>query len=727
VPENEIPSPAPKKAMRFRWLRVLMAMAFVFVVLVVAVGLTLRFYGYDLAKDWLESPAGARVAGKELGKAIKVDGTFAPLKLNGWTIETASFTSIGWSGEAIGSLDCYDIKATFDPTAIWTKHAWRFSSIETDHVDFRMLKPNDALKRVMPPKKPKPWYAFLLPDHFECGPIITPHGNILFSFQGADSGIKDAHVQADLIGKDLKYTATSGTLDFPYLPPLHINRLEMLVTRPAITVYTAQLVGMDPADPASLTLSGRIGMREDKSIDATVAVNEMEIEEILPENLRPLIHGKISGNLTWKRTASGDNVTSEGDLKFTHASIDNLSVFKAVADLNSNPDLHEFAFSTATCHYRLDHGVVTLQLDARAAGKFHVAGTISYTLKTKQADLNLVFDELPLKIWLPPDFKPRYSGEAKATMQFHGQLDTKKDATAAITVNLDGTHISDPQLLRKLLAKQGLRTPVEIQFDKAQFSFAYADEIFKCTQAQLIAPGVLSAQLTGSLAPDKTLVATMDWQGLMIQDWLPEKYARQFSGALGGHATVAVQKWKFGNGSYGGNMSLIDGTVNYTAPQTLLGRFLNQRGILEEPLKRMQLTWGLNDRDATVQDLDIRLGDDIGVKGDLDSDDEKGLSGKIWIGMKPEYLEWLPEAKTIFTRSEDGLIWAPVKVSGTLKKPQQDLSGRIVDDLTSHPFALIGLSGKLVSWYVGNWFGAQQEWERPQTKNVEVGATVKKP
>ena len=47
----------------------------------------------------------------------------------------------------------------------------------------------------------------------------------------------------------------------------------------------------------------------------------------------------------------------------------------------------------------------------------------------------------------------------------------------------------------------------------------------------------------------------------------------------------------------------------------------------------------------------------------------------LWIGTKPEYLTWLPDAeKTVFMRHEDGLVWAKVKVSGTLKKPEQDLS-----------------------------------------------------
>jgi hypothetical protein len=725
MPSDESPTPAPPpQRAHFCWRRWLIWSVVGLVVILVALFMAFRFFGYDMAKAWLESPAGARVAGSALGKAIKVDGTFAPLHLDGWTIETDSFTSTGWPGEAIGSLDCDHIRATFDPSAIWQR-AWRFSSITTDHATIRLLKPNDALKRPMPPKKPKPWYAIFLPDHFVCGPIVSPHGDVLFSFQGVDSGIRDAHVQADLIGKDLKYTLTSGTLDFPYLPPLHINRLEMLVTRPTITIYAAQLVGLDPADPASLTLSGRMGMREDKSIDADVAVNEMSIAKILPENLRPLIHGKISGKLVWHRNVTGDNLTSEGDLKLTDAGINHLSVFKELTALDDNPDLQDFPFSNATCHYRLDNGIVSLQLDSRSPGKFHLSGTVIYNLKSKMADLDLVFDELPLKIWLPSEFKSRYEGVAKATLKWHGQLDTVKDSTAAITINLDGAHISDPVLLRRLLEKKGLRTPEDIHFDKAQFSFTYQDEIFKVTQAQLAAPGVVDAQLTGSLTPDGALLATLDWQDLIVQDWLPVDVAKQLSGHLSGHAALAVRKWKFVDGSYGGDMRLLNGELQYTSPQSMIARFLNNRDLLKMPVTRMQLAWTLDDRYITVRGIDVRLGNDVGVEGELTSDDEKGLSGVVWVGTKPEYLAWLPDAeKTIFTRNDEGLVWAKVKVSGTLKKPEQDLTTQVITDLKRHPLAIIGLGGKLVSWYVGNWFGAQTEWERPATPSVEVGANA---
>ncbi|MCE0484515.1 MAG: hypothetical protein LV479_09785 [Methylacidiphilales bacterium] len=251
MPSKKTEPPTPK-GRGIRWRRWLASVILGLAVLFVALFVAARFYGYDIAKNWVESPAGPRVAARELDKAIKVDGAFAPIHLNGWTIQTDSFTSTGWPGEAIGGLDAYNVRAQFDPSAVWHR-AWRFSSIQIDHATIRLLAPDDALKRKMPPKKPPPWYAVFLPDHFECGPIVSQKSQINFVFQGIDSGIHDAHVQADLIGKDLKYTVTSGQLDFPYLPTLQINRLEMLVTRPAITIYTAQLAGIDPQDPARLT------------------------------------------------------------------------------------------------------------------------------------------------------------------------------------------------------------------------------------------------------------------------------------------------------------------------------------------------------------------------------------------------------------------------------------------------------------------------------------------
>jgi len=38
-------------------------------------------------------------------------------------------------------------------------------------------------------------------NHFECGPIVSQKSDVEFFFQGIDSAIHDAHVQANLIGE----------------------------------------------------------------------------------------------------------------------------------------------------------------------------------------------------------------------------------------------------------------------------------------------------------------------------------------------------------------------------------------------------------------------------------------------------------------------------------------------------------------------------------------------
>jgi len=143
------------------------------------------------------------------------------------------------------------------------------------------------------------------------------------------------------------------------------------------------------------------------------------------------------------------------------------------------------------------------------------------------------------------------------------------------------------------------------------------------------------------------------------------------------------------------------------------------------PLTRTQLTWKIDQQQMNVNDIDIRGADALGVKGDLAIDPAQKLSGLLWIGFKPDYLTWLPDAeKTVFTHQEDGLAWAKVKLSGTTKKPGQDLGTQIVMQLKKHPLALAGIGVKMLSWIVGNWFGAAEEWKRPDPGSAKTSASA---
>jgi hypothetical protein len=682
-----------------------------------------RDLAYDAARHWVESPAGQRTASRVMGKTIKVDGQFAPLHVEGWTIRTDSFTSTGWPGEAIGSLDATGIQAEFDPTAVFDG-AWRIAGVQIAHATISLLKPNDALKRPVPPKKPRPWYLFFLPTRVECGPIVCPDAELLYSFQGRSARIRDAHVQADLIGKDLKYTATSGVLEMPYLPPLRIERLEMLVTRPLIRVYTAQLAGLDPGDPARVTLSGTIGMRENKAIEASGAITEIPIGQILPEELRTVVQGRATGKLTWNRDATGQVLDSDGELKLDGARLDDLSPFRQLALLHGNADLTNFAFNTATCTFHVHHQRARLELHAACAGKLTIAGTVDYDLATKHAQIDLAVTDLPLKTWLPDEFKPGAAGVAQAHLQWQGQLRTIRDSSGHVTLSLDGGTIHTPGILRRLLTAKKLRGPDVIQFKTAALDVEYHDQTFQLTRGDFDLPGILDAQVAGTLLPGNLLHAKLAWQGLTIEDWLPANLAEEFSGAIQGNATLAVRKWKMGDGRYAGQIRLVSGELRYTPFQSLLARFLNDRALLQMPLTRASLAWTWNGRELEVHDLDLRAGDRLGVTGDLTVAPDRTLAGTLWVGTRADYVARLAGlGNAVFYRSGDGLKWAKVRLSGTTKKPQQDLAAQLLAQVPRHPSAIFALGFKGISWYVGNWFGAEKEWQRPAKGNVEVNGT----
>jgi hypothetical protein len=696
------------------WRRWVLTVLAILLLLTFLIGAVVHLFGYAAVKYFIQSGAGQAVASRSIGHAVKVDGEFAPLHLDKWTITTDSFTSTGWPGEAIGGLNAYGVRAEFDPSAIWGG-VYKFNSIQIDRGDFILLTPNDALKRKMPPKKPKPWWAHFLPSVFQCGPIVTPDANVEFDFQGQHAQIQHAHLQADLIGRDFRYTADSGTMQFPFLPDLHINKLVVMVTRPMLTIEAAELTAIDPADPARLTIIGNMGQREDKTINAIVDVYQMPLDKVLPPGLASEIHGRATGHLLWKRDKDGKQVFSDGDLSLSGASVTGLSVFKQLQLLDGNPDLKDFAFDTFTLKFHMDDGHFTAHIVAISPGKFSITGDIGYEFDTKEASLDVHFNELPLKVWLPDQFKSRYEGMASAALKWQGQLDQVKDSAGALSITLDGTHINDPVYLRKFLATKGLRAPETLDFKTAEFDFTYKDQTFQLTRAQIDAPGVITASASGTLVtPDGILDADVAWQGLTLDNWLPPNLAQEISGNLNGGVKFHVAQWQYKDGSYAGDISLLQGQLTYTSVQSMMARWVDDKRLLDIPLDRAACSYTWNNGALAVTGIDLRGGDSIAIQGNLLMDRDEKLSGVLWVGVKPVYLKSLQGlGEPVFARKDGGLRWAKVAVSGTAKEPKQDLSQQLLAQLGKHPLAVFPLGGKALSWYVGNVFGAESDWKRP--------------
>jgi hypothetical protein len=80
------------------------------------------------------------------------------------------------------------------------------------------------------------------------------------------------------------------------------------------------------------------------------------------------------------------------------------------------------------------------------------------------------------------------------------------------------------------------------------------------------------------------------------------------------------------------------------------------------------------------------------LTGTINIAKDKTLSGALRLGLTDPYLKWLPTAKrAIFKEKEDAYHVTTIHLSGTMQKPHQDLSARVLNQVEGSPGTAIKL------------------------------------
>lgn len=75
---------------------------------------------------------------------------------------------------------------------------------------------------------------------------------------------------------------------------------------------------------------------------------------------------------------------------------------------------------------------------------------------------------------------------------------------------------------------------------------------------------------------------------------------------------------------------------------------------------------------------------------------EGRLDGRFRVGVMPGTLAHIPGAETkVFLRGENGLLWSPLRITGTLDNPKEDLSNRMIVAAGERMFELVPETGKM--------------------------------
>lgn len=545
--------------------------------------LAARHYLPGMLSHWVAGPDFNRMISQAVSHALKVEGQFGPLELQPDLSVTADrFTSKGWPGQAIGSLEATRARGWFDPWAVF-RGEWRVPRIDIERAEFQVVNPDDKLKADDPVIPPKPWYAFLMPSQFSCGWIECPDMTIVLPVGPQNVRGENLHVGATMIGQNFKYFGKGGRVVYPEYPVMAVDALEVYVTREVIDIGYLYL--REPSSPRSnLQLAVRLGQHADKSIKASAKIDRLNIVPFLPADVAKVLSGTMSGTLDYATDTSGKNITGGGKVSLADGALHDWSYLEHLAARSGNPSFKHLPIHEASVAYTLDGDVIRVSdLELRAADRITASGRGSWDTQTSAATLALEVGGVPLGAYLPP-------------------------------------------------------------------------------------------AIAGSLR-----------------------------GAIGGTVEWSWRGTDIAKGTGGGTLRLQEAKLSGFRFQAFLDRFFKSREYSEIDLSKAGCQWRQDHTGLYLENINVLAPGQAGFRGSLHIKHDGTLAGTILAGLPESSLKWLPDAtKTVFSRSEDGLHWCSIKVSGTEHKPETDFTAQVLRQLEKHPIALAELAARGISWWLGD-------------------------
>ena len=506
--------------------------------------LAARHYLPGLLSAWVAGPDFNRMLSQAVSHALKVEGQFGPLQLQPEvSVLAENFTSKGWPGQAIGSLDATRARGWFDPWGVF-RGEWRVPRIDIDRAEFRVVNPDDKLKAEDPVIPPKPWYAFLMPSQFVCGWIECPDMTIELPLGSENVRGEKLQVGATMIGKNFKYFGKGGRVVYPDYPAMDVDALEVYVTREMIDIGYLYL--REPQSPRSnLQLAMRLGQHADKSIKASAKIDHLDIVPFLPADVARILSGKLSGTLEYATDTSGKNVTGGGTVSLADGGLQDWDYLERLAARSGDPALTKLAINEAAITYALEGDVIRVSdLAVRAGDRITASGRGSWHTQTSAAKLALQVGGIPLGAYLPPSIAGSLRGSIGGTVEWSWRGTDIAKGTGGGTLSLKGTKLSGFRFQAFLDRFFKSRDYAEMDLTKADCQWRQDHTGLYLEKVNILAPG--QAGLRGALhiGPDGALSGTV-LAGLpeSALKWLPDATKTVFARSEDGLHWCSIKVW----------------------------------------------------------------------------------------------------------------------------------------------------------------------------------------
>jgi hypothetical protein len=215
--------------------------------------------------------------------------------------------------------------------------------------------------------------------------------------------------------------------------------------------------------------------------------------------------------------------------------------------------------------------------------------------------------------------------------------------------------------------------PLEI----TQARIRYREPSLFIQEAELRQPGGGTARVSGEVNLENSLDLHAKLEGVTMTPYLAEDWRARLHGKVNGEVRVQTPLPARGSPLVTGSLNLTEGILEALPVLDSLATFTRTT-----QFRRLNLTRASADFRQESETLQVRrfIAESAGlirIEGDFDVLGEN-IDGNFQIGVTPSTLQWLPGSQEkVFVVSRDGYLWAPMRLTGSVKKPKEDLSARL--------------------------------------------------
>lgn len=346
---------------------------------------------------YVESDAFRKELEKETAKGLHFpSGHYEPIKRTGtWTAESAGFqANDGW--KALRTMDARGITAKFNPWGVF-RRLWQLDNVHVQggEVGIQIYEPTPE------PSPAKPWYAVFLPERVYLNWVESEPVDVTWRFREKPAGFYGTRLLITPHDRDFEYQGRGGRLKMASFPEMRLEHTHMLITKTLLTLYNLDL---DPKGPVKgrIQAAGTAGTREDKSVDFKIGMEQVPIDDWVPDNWREHVSGAATAKIHWtgkdpKMASSGGDAT----LRIDDGRIRALPFLQKIAELANDKSLERITLDVCKLDIEWRYPKFDVKhLVIEEKGKFRAEGEVVAREESLRGTVELGVTRRLLN-WLP--------------------------------------------------------------------------------------------------------------------------------------------------------------------------------------------------------------------------------------------------------------------------------------------------------------------------------------